>query len=203
MGQVVRTSLVVPESSLSCDMRYQVYDQSRMLAEHWANQDNNLVDFPLSIRPLNGDDFGLTGHGWTEQVSATVGTGNTYESSAISATLAIDRLVVIYGVYVASSLDSVSGLRFTVGGARTHQWDLQSVLSNDPFNARREDRTLLVFPPPGAWIDPVMVPSNTQILIEHYVRGSSTSGIQSTELVFLGVVAERISGGGAGLYGGN
>jgi len=188
---------------LPVDQRSEIHRQAMILAGQGAQNDPNLAEFDYHLRPLAGNDFGLTGHGWHELVTATNGTGNTYETSAINATLAVDRYVVIYGVYVASSVDAVSSLRFIVGGARTHQWDLQSVISESPHLLAPEQRRLLTMPSPqNGWIDPVMVPTNTAITMEHYVRGGSAVGTQPVELVLLGIVAERISGGGAGLYGG-
>jgi hypothetical protein len=168
--------------------------------------DPNVRDHDMALRPLNGDDLGLAGHGWNETVSATAGTGNAYEASAINVgannAARRERFIVIYGIHVASAWDSVSGVRITVGGARMYQWDLQAVLADNPSQQSRLDRTLYVYPPPlPGFIDPPQVPSRTAVLIEFYVRGGTAVGIQPAELVFLGWVAEPVSSGGAGLYG--
>jgi hypothetical protein len=149
---------------------------------------------------LAGNDLGLAGHGWNETVSRTAGTANTYEDSAINATTARDRIVGIYGVYVASSVDSVGSLRFVVGGKRSHQWDLQAILADEPWRHSREERTLVIYQgEDGVDLHPVVIPPLTSILVQHYVRGGSAVGIQPAELVFLGVVLEPIGGGGAAL----
>jgi len=180
-----------------------IYDQALQLAERGAQMDDELSQYDIAIRPLAGNDFGLTGHGWNEQVSATVGTGNTFENSAINARIATDRYIVVYGVHVASSWDTVATLRFTVGGAQTHQWDLQSVLASEPHRFGPEQRRLLVYPSPSTGlIDPVIVPPGSEVIMGHYVRGGSAVGVQTAEIVLLGFVAERASGGGGGLYAG-
>lgn len=211
MGVLKRTSHVVPAADLPLEARYQVLEQARWLAEMGALTDPNIKDHDYVLRPLNGDDVGLAGHGWNEQVSRIAGTGNTYEDSAINiganAVARQERFIVIYGVNVASSWDSVAGVRFVIGGARTHQWDFQALLVDENRLQSRENRTLYVYPPPADelginWIDPPQIPSRTSFLIQQYVRGGSAVGVQPSELVFLGWVAEPVSSGGGGLYGG-
>lgn len=205
MGVVKRTSHLVPAGDLPVEARYQVIEQARWLAERGGMFDPNIKDHDMVLRPLNGDDLGLAGHGWNETVSATAGTGNVYEASAINVgannAARRERFIVMYGIHVASSQDSVSGVRVTIGGARMYQWDIQGVLADDPSRQSRSDRTLYVYPPPGGFIDPPQIPSRTAVLIEFYVRGGTAVGIQPAELVFLGWVAEPVSSGGAGLYG--
>ena len=133
MGEVRRISHVVPAADLPLESRYQVIEQARMLAEAACRFDPNLVDHECALRPLNGADVGLTGHGWNETVSRTPGTGdNGYEDSSINIpgtnAARAYRFLVIYGIHLASSWDSVLGVRFVVGGARTHQWDFQAAL---------------------------------------------------------------------------
>ncbi len=151
------------------------------------------------IRALAGNDLGLPSHLWNETVSATAGAGNTFEDSAINGTTARDRVIGIYGVYVASEQDSIATIRFIVGGKRTHQWDLQPVMADQPGSFSREQRTLVLFTWDGGEADPVIIPSNTLVTVQHYVRGGTRVGIQPSELVFLGVVLEPVGGGGASL----
>ena len=159
-----------------------------------------LFNVDLVARALAGNDLGLASHFWNETVSRTLGTANTYENSAINGTTADDRLIGIYGVYVASSVDSVGSLRFEVGGQRTHQWDLQAILADEPWKRSRDDRTLVIYQGENPdTLDPVIIPPSTGILVQHYVRGATNQGIQPSELVFLGVVLEPIAGGGSQL----
>lgn len=206
MGVVKRTSHLVPAADLPIESRYQVIEQARWLAERGGMTDPNIRDHDMVLRALNGDDLGLAGHGWNETVTATAGTGNTYENSAINVGPNVaarrERFIVVYGIHVASSVDSVSSVRVTIGGARQYQWDIQAVLADDPSRQARADRTLYVYPPPPpGFIDAPQIPSRTAVLVEFYVRGGTAVGIQPAELVFLGWVVEPVSSGGAGLYG--
>ena len=171
----------------------------RILAREVAKYPD-LANVNLAARALAGNDLGLASHFWNETVTRTLGTANTYEDSAINATTANDRIIGIYGVYVASTIDSIGSLRFVVGARRSHQWDLQSVLVDPSWSHDREQRTLYIYQgeDPNA-IDPVVIPPNTSILVQHYVRGGSPAMVQPSELVFLGLVLEPTGGGGAGL----
>jgi len=192
-------SLVTPAADLTPEARQNVQRQTIMQVEAKAMVFPAFKSTVLIARHLAGNDLGLTPQTWNETVSATAGTANTYENSAINGTTARDRYIGIYGVYLASSYDSVSGLRFVVGGRRTHQWDLQAVLHEQPWTQNREQRTLLAYTAQDGHVDPVLIPPNTSILIQHYVRGGTQVGIQPSELVFLGIVVEPFGGGGAQL----
>ena len=157
MGILRRTSHVVPLADLTQEARCQVIEQARQLAIRGSQLDPNLVDHDIALRPLNGLDLGLGTRGWNETVSATAGAGiATYEASAINVgannAARAERFIVVYGVHVASSVDSIGSIRWVIGGARTHEWDLQAILADEPFRQPRADRTMFVYPTPGDWI---------------------------------------------------
>jgi len=193
-------SLVTPLADIPLEQRQSVIRGTLKILEREAVKYPQLANVNLAARALAGNDLGLASHFWNETVSRTLGTANTYENSAIDATTANNRIIGIYGVYVASSVDSVGSLRFVVGARRSHQWDLQSVLADEPWRHSREQRTLFIYQgsDPDA-LDPVVIPPLTSILIQHYVRGGSPLAVQPAELVFLGHVLEPTGGGGAGL----
>lgn len=192
-------SLVTPIADLTAEARQNVVRQAISMAERGAVTHPAFRSVPLVVRHLAGNDFGLTPHTWQETTTATLGTGNTFENSAVNGTTARDRYIAVYGCYVASSVDSVASLRFVVGGRRTHQWDLQSVISSKPMDQSREQRTLYCYARQDGTIDPVLVPPLTSILIQHYVRGGTSQGAKPVEIVYLGVALEPFGGGGAEL----
>ena len=193
-------SLVVPLADVPQADRQNITRQTLRLLIREAAKIPSLQSVDLVARALAGNDLGLASHFWNETVTATLGTANTYENSAINGTTARDRIIGIYGVYVASSIDSVGSLRFVVGARRTHQWDLQSVLVDDSWQKSRENRTLVIYQGEDRdSLDPVIIPPNTTILVQHYVRGATQQAAQPAELVFLGVVLEPTGGGGGGL----
>ena len=196
-------SLVTPVADLTPEARQNVVRQTVLKVEGKAMAIPAFKGTTLIARHLAGNDLGLTAQVWNETVSRTAGTANTYEDSAINGTTARDRYIGIYGVYVASSVDSVSSLRFVVGGRRTHQWDLQAVIHEEPWTQTREQRTLYAYAAQSGEIDPVLIPPNTTILVRHYVRGGTGVGIQAAELVLLGIVIEPFGGGGAELQPNN
>jgi len=196
-------SLVTPVADLTPEARQNVVRQTILKVEGKALAIPAFKGTTLIVRQLAGNDLGLTTQVWNETVSRTAGTANTYEDSAINGTTARDRYIGIYGVYVASSVDSVSSLRFVVGGRRTHQWDLQAVIHEEPWTQTREQRTLYAYAAQSGEIDPVLIPPNTTILVRHYVRGGTGVGIQAAELVLLGIVIEPFGGGGAELQPNN
>lgn len=200
MAELRVMSLVVPASYLSPETRQHILESTLDMVLAKAQGVKALGSVSLSARLLAGNDFGLTPQGWAETVTRTPGTANTYEDSAINAVIALDRYVGIYGVHLASSWDTVSGIRIAVGAQRTHQWDFQAGLSDQESSPRRSvlDRTFYIMPYKGK-VYPVLVPPNTRILVQHYVRGATALGTQPAELVFLGVVVEPVGGGGAGL----
>lgn len=199
MPGVKLLSLLVPLADVPVNDRASILRTTirKMLEE--VGKNNDLKNADLALRALEANDLGLAGHAWQETVSATVGTANTYENSAINSITLNDRICAIYGVYVASSWDSVSGLRIEVGARRTHQWDLQGIITEQPRRASREERTLICYQGENGDVDPVIIPAITSILIQHYVRGATAVGIQPAELIFRGLVLERTGGGGAGL----
>lgn len=200
MADLQVVSLVVPASHLSPETRQHILEATLDLVLQKAQRVKALGSVNLSARLLAGNDFGLTPQGWAETVTRTPGTANTYEDSAINAVIARDRYVGVYGVHIASSWDSISGVRIAVGAQRTHQWDFQAGLSDQESSPRRSvlDRTFYIMPYKGR-VHPVLVPPNTRILVQHYVRGGTALGVQPAELVFLGVVVEPLGGGGAEL----
>ena len=192
-------SVVTPLADIPQDKRLLVVQRTLELLLREADKINQLRG-TVAVRMLAGNDLGLTPQGWNETTSRTLGTANTYEDSAASiGNTARDRVIGIYGVYVASSVDSVSGLRFRVGGKRTHQWDLQAIIHSDPMSQSREQRTLYAYMSLNNRVDPVIVPANTGFLMQHYVRGGTGVGVQPAELVLLGLVVEPMGGGGAEL----
>ena len=200
MPGVVLLSLLVPLADVPVAERQNIRRGTLRAMLREVAKVPKLANVNLEARALAGNDLGLASQFWNETVSRTLGTANTYEDSAINGTTADDRVIGIYGVYVASSFDSVGSLRFVVGGRRTHQWDLQAVLADEPWRQPREQRTMVIYQgehPDN--LDPVIIPPSTGILVQHYVRGATSQGLQPAELVFLGVVLEPIAGGGAQL----
>ena len=200
MPGVVLLSLLVPLADVPVAERQNIRRGTLRAMLREVAKVPKLANVNLQARALAGNDLGLASQFWNETVSRTLGTANTYEDSAINGTTADDRVIGIYGVYVASSFDSVGSLRFVVGGRRTHQWDLQAVLADEPWRQPREQRTMVIYQgehPDN--LDPVIIPPSTGILVQHYVRGATSQGLQPAELVFLGVVLEPIAGGGAQL----
>ena len=200
MPGVALLSLLVPLADVPVNERQNIRRGTLRAMLREVAKVPKLANVNLVARALAGNDLGLTSQFWNETVSRTLGTANTYEDSAINGTTADDRVIGIYGVYVASSYDSVGSLRVVVGGRRTHQWDLQAVLADEPWRQPREQRTMVIYQGehPDA-LDPVIIPPSTGILVQHYVRGATSQGIQPAELVFLGLVLEPIAGGGAQL----
>ena len=200
MPGVVLLSLLVPLADVPVAERQNIRRGTLRAMLREVAKVPKLANVNLEARALAGNDLGLASQFWNETVSRTLGTANTYEDSAINGTTADDRVIGIYGVYVASSFDSVGSLRFVVGGRRTHQWDLQAVLADEPWRQPREQRTMVIYQGenPEA-LDPVIIPPSTGILVQHYVRGATSQGLQPAELVLLGVVLEPIAGGGAQL----
>ena len=201
MPGVVLLSLLVPLADVPVAERQNILRGTMRALLREVAKVPTLANVDLAARALTGNDLGLTSQFWNETVSRTLGTANTYENSAINGTTERDRVIGIYGVYVASSsYDSVGSLRFSVGGRRTHQWDLQAVMADEPWRHFREQRTLVIYQGevPGV-MDPVIIPPSTGILVQHYVRGATNQGVQPSELVFLGVVLEPTAGGGAQL----
>ena len=199
MADIALLSLVVPLADVPLELRQHIIRRTLAKLSYEADRTQELQNVRLVARALAGNDLGLASHFWHETVSRTVGTGNNYENSAINGTTDRNRVIGIYGVYVASSVDSVGSVRFQVGGRRTHQWDLQSVLADEPWRHPREQRTLVSYATENGDVHPVIIPANTGILIQHYVRGATGVGVQPAELVFLGVVLEPTGGGGAQL----
>ena len=200
MPGVVLLSLVVPLADVPVAERQNIRRGTLRAMLREVAKVPKLFNVNLVARALAGNDLGLTSQFWNETVSRTLGTANTYEDSAINGTTADDRVIGIYGVYVASSYDSVGSLRFVVGGRRTHQWDLQAVLADEPWRHSREQRTLVIYQGENPDVmDPVIIPPSTGILVQHYVRGATNQGVQPAELVLLGVVLEPAAGGGAQL----
>jgi len=201
-GELGSISMLTPKVDLTLERRTWVQEEALRQTRELALQYPSLRGTVLTARMLNGVDLGLTRYGFNETVTATVGGDNTtYENSAINATTANDRAIGIYGVYLASSRDSIGSLRFVVGGKRTHQWDLQQVIA-DPDQILRmspEQRTLYAFSTFDGRLDPVLIPPNTVILVQHYVRSGTAVGIQPSEIVYLGVVVEGVGGGGGEL----
>lgn len=194
-------SLVHPLADIPPEARQRIFRGTLSALWREVAKVPSLVGVDLVARMLAANDLGRASHFWNETVTGTLGTANTYENSGIDGTTANDRIIGIYGVYVASSQDSVGSLRFVVGGKRSHQWDLQSVLADGPWGpSSREQRTLMIYhgENEGA-LHPVIIPPSTSILIQHYVRGAAGVGVQPAELVFLGYVLEPVGGGGAAL----
>ena len=204
MGVLKRTSVLVPASALTNEARYQVHCQSKQLVVKLAQEDQAIFDYDYAVRAMTGLDLNLARMDFAETVTATAGTTvATYENSLMNVTgnnaARRDRVIVVYGLVVASSVDSITSIRWTIGGARTHEWFLGSQFSADPFRQSVLDRTLYVYPPPNAWIDPVQIPTGASVLVEFYVRGGTAVGIQPSDIVFLGDVAEPMGSGGSGL----
>ena len=205
MGNLVRTSIIVPAFSLTQEQRYQVHEQALWMAVDMAQKDQAIHEYHYTARSLTGLDFALTNMGWSETVTATAGTTvATYELSAINVSgnnaARRDRVIVVYGVMLGSSVDSVTSVRWIIGGARTHEWQFGSVFAADPYIQSALDRTLYVYPPgPPGWIDPVQIPTGASVAVEVYVRGGTAVGIQAANLMFQGIVVEPIGGGGSGL----
>ena len=204
MGNLVRTSLLVPASSLPIEAQYQVFCQAKSLALKMAQEDVAIYQYEYAARNLDGLDFVLTRMDFNETVTATGGTTvATYEASVINASgnnaARRDRVIVVYGVMLVGNTDSITSIRWHIGGMRTHQWFLGSVFADDPTQQSRADRTLYVAPEPGGWIDPVQIPTGASILVEYYVRSGTAVGIQPLDIVYLGITVEPIGGGGGGL----
>lgn len=199
MADVMLLSGLIPVADMPLDLRLSVRQMTLRKILQGAQTNRALQNSQLIARELVGTDLGLTTHHWNELVSATLGTAETYEDSAISAVTGRDIYIGIYGVYVASDQDSISGLRFRVGGSRTHQWDLQQILHSEVEGQSREQRTLMIFPASSHEVDPVLIPPNTELVVQHYVRGAAAVGTQASELVYLGWVLEPVGGGNAGL----
>ena len=205
MGVLKRTSVLVPASALTNEARYQVHCQSKWLVLKLAQEDPAIFDYDYSLRAMTGLDLGLARMDFAETVTATGGTTvATYEASLMNVgannAARRDRVIVVHGLVVASSVDSITSIRWVIGGARTHEWFLGSQFSDDPTRQSVLDRTLYVYPPPAPeWIDPVQIPSGASVLVEFYVRNGTAVGIQPSDIVFLGDVAEPIGGGGSGL----
>lgn len=199
MARIRLLSLVTPLADVPVEQRQAIVRGTMRILSREAQKIPSLRG-DLAARMLAGNDLGLATHFWNETVSRTTGTANTYENSAINGTTARDRIIGIYGVYVASSWDTVGSLRFEVGAKRSHQWDLQGILVGESDPRSREQRTLVIYQGENSEaLDPIIIPPNTTILVQHYVRGGSAVGIQPAELVFLGVVLEPVGGGGGGL----
>ena len=171
-------SVLIPAGDMPPDERFRLITATRDEAVLAARR--SLGSRKLTARQLVGSDFALTPQGWAETVTATQ---NAYQNSAIaSAAIADETFIGVYGVHVAGP-DSVSGLRWTVGGRRVAQWDMQAVLADDIAIQQRENRTMFA-------MSPIIITQNITITIEHYVRGGSAVGIRGVELVYLGIVIE-------------
>ena len=205
MGVLKRTSTLVPASALTQEARYRVHCQSKWLVVKLAQEDQAIWEYDYAVRSMTGLDLNLARMDFAETVTATGGTTvATYENSLMNVTgnnaARRDRVIVVYGMVVASSVDSITSIRWTIGGARTHEWFLGAQFSADPFRQSTLDRTLYVYPPPDPdWIDPVQIPTGASVLVEFYVRNGTAVGIQPSDIVFLGDVAEPLGGGGSGL----
>lgn len=204
MGVVLRTSVLVPAAGLPVEAQYQVWCQAKNLAIDMAQRDPAIYQYDYTVRATDGLDFALTRADFNETVTATGGTTvATYELSSINAgannAARRDRVIVIYGLLVASHVDSITSIRWVIGGQRTHQWFLGPIFADDPTRQARADRTLYVMPDPNGWIDPVQIPTGASVLVEHYVRTGTAVGIQASDIVYLGFTVEPIGGGGAGL----
>lgn len=200
-GELAVMAMLTPKADIPLERRLWVQEETLRMVKELANTYPSLKGTLLATRMLNAADLGIASYFWHETVTATVGSDNTYENSTINATTAATRAIGIYGVYLASTIDSIASLRFTVGGKRTHQWDLQQVIA-DPDQILRmtpEQRTLYAFSTFEGRVDPVLIPPNTTILVSHYVRGGTAVGIQPSEIVYVGVVVEPVGGGGGEL----
>lgn len=200
-GELSVLSIVVPKSDMPLDRRLLVVEETIRMAMDLAMTYPMYRSVALSARSLNAADLGLTRHWWNETVTATLGSDSTFENSTLNATTGNTRTIGIYGVLVASPVDSVATLRFIVGGKRTHQWDLQAVMADPEAISHMppEQRTLFAFSPLSGRVDPVLIPPNTPTIVQHYVRSGTAVGIQPSELVLLGVVIEPEGAGGAEL----
>lgn len=202
MGRITVFSNLVPVADIPPPMRMEIVNAALEAALAEADNTSQLSgQNRIVARALGGNDLGLATQHWNEQVSIVDGTGNTYEISAIDGTFSTprDRVISIYGVYLASSIDSVSGVRIEVGGRRSHQWDFQSVMHSDPMSQSRENRTMFIYRSQQGAQTPVVVPNNHTLLISHYNNGQAAGVVNPADLVFLGWVLEPIGGGGAEL----
>lgn len=193
-----RISLVVPAADMEPADRQLVVAQAAQATYDLYMRDGTLQNQAPSLRALNAVDLGESTRVWNEQVSTTQG---AFENSEIANQSTSDQIACsIYGVYVASMEDAVTGLRFTIGGRRTHVWDLFPVMSDKSGGADRLERTMFSWLPQNRQSDPVLIGPNTSITIEQYIRGGTGGlAVPSVEIIFLGLVVEPLGGGNESL----
>jgi len=170
MAEVIRKSVLIPLENLSPPSAEAIRESAtrKGLAEAQAI----MPDARLMIRDLFPTDLELTNEVWLE---VTGGTANQWEDTSISdKKIDDDRVVIIWGVVDNSEVaGAVSGLKFKVGGATVHQWNLDKLI-------KLENRAALS-------LDPVIIPQGISITVQRYVKFTN----QGVEIILDGCVIEK------------
>lgn len=182
-------SVAIVASDMTPGRRMAIIDATIQEALDEAREMQSLRNQNLIVRDLVASDMpDRTNNHWQDQVSATEDAYENlaYATSATSGnTLAADVVVGIYGVYLSSDQDAVSGMRISTGNRRVAQWDFNKALTPAPFGGqRREDRTLFA-------LSGVIIQGGQPVTVQAYVRGATAQGVQPSEVVLLGVVVEK------------
>lgn len=122
----------------------------------------------LVVRPLRPEDLGLTNPEW---YFASISTG--WNNLVDSKTIADNRFVGIYGVYLNEDAGELEELKITREGTDTRYWPIAQIRYFESDTGYADD--------------PVTIDQNTTVTIQGYVASASTI----TGFALLGLVAEK------------
>lgn len=165
---------LIPVQELSTGQAAAIRNEAVTALEAMATKELSLPTSSLLTRDIRPkEDLDYTYSSWSEVTGATA---DTYETM-LTQTLGDDRYLAIYGVMDLSPTITVSKLRIKVGNSIKTEWVLENLYPIYPEGPRI-----------GFCRSVVVVPQNTPLLVERYVRSTT----QGAYLVLKGIICERV-----------
>lgn len=142
--------------------------QKRQEVIERAKRELRLSDRDLIVRQLRPQDVGLANPEWTFNLSSGA------NSNIVSATIADNRFIMIYGLSIGQT-DAQTSTRVTMrrGTQTVREWNVQGMATteNNEFY----------------FTDPILIDQNTVFEADAYTNAANSD----EKLCFIGVVAER------------